>query len=288
MPKKRSKVFAMKNRLVSIIIPTRNSSLFLENTLRSIKKQSYKNIETLIVDGGSKDKTLSLVEKYKAKAYIFDPHLPLGVFDAPHKRNYGVKKAKGEYVYYVDADMELSPGLIAEAVSLCQGKYDALILPEDSFGVGIWARAKNLERRCYWGDNYIESPRFFKKKVWKSLGGLDESLSGGRDDGDLYEKLKEKHFKVGRTTSIVMHNEGKLTLKNIFKKKVMYGKDVMKYVSKRPAVGIKSYFPIRSSYFKNWKLFAGRPIDTSAFIVMKSVEIAGGIVGIFESVAKNK
>ena len=68
----------------------------------------------------------------------------------------------------------------------------------------------------------------------------------------------------------------------------MYGKDVLKYVSKRPAVGIMSYSPIRLSYFKNWKLFAERPTDASAFIVMKSVEVAGGAVGIFKSVVKNK
>jgi glycosyltransferase involved in cell wall biosynthesis len=277
----------MKKPRVSIIIPTRNSSLFLENSLKSIKVQTYKNIEVLVVDGGSKDKTISLAKKYKTKIYIFDPHLPTGVFDAPYKRNYGVKKAKGKYVYYMDADMELPPDLISEAVSLCEKKYDALILPEDSFGIGIWARAKNLERRCYWGDNYIESPRFFKKKVWEAQGGLDESLSGGRDDGDLYEKLKEKRYKVGRTKNTVMHNEGHLTLKNIFKKKVMYGQDVLKYVSKRPAVGVISYFPIRLSFFKNWRIFMGRPVDSSAFVVMKTVEVVGGSYGVFKSIVKN-
>lgn len=278
----------MKKPLVSIIIPTRNSARFLENSFKSIKKQDYKNIEVLVIDGGSIDKTLSISKKYKARVYLYDPHLPPGVFDAPHKRNFGVKKSKGEYVYYMDADMELPEKIISEAVFLCSKKYDALIFPEDSFGVGIWARAKNLERRCYWGDDYIESPRFFKKKVWEKLGGLDESLSGGRDDGDLYEKLKEKKYKVGRTKNIVMHNEGKLTLKSIYKKKVMYGQDVFKYVSKRPAVGIKSYSPLRVSYLKNWKLFAERPVDAVAFIVMKSVEVTGGIVGVSKSIVLKK
>lgn len=278
----------MKSPIVSIIIPTRNSSLFLENCLKSIKNQSYKPIEVLIVDGGSKDKTQAIGKKYGAKILFFDPKLPKGVFDAPHKRNYGVKMSKGEFVYYVDADMELPEKLIEEAVLLCRSRYDALILPEDSFGEGLWARAKNLERRCYWGDDYIESPRFFKKSVWEKLGGLDESLSGGRDDGDLYEKLKESKYKVGRTRSIVMHNEGKLTLSNIFKKKVMYGQDVLKYVSKRPTVGIVSYSPIRLAFVKNWKMFLQRPTDSSAFAVMKAVEVAGGAYGVYKSVRKKK
>ena len=88
--------------------------------------------------------------------------------------------------------------------------YDAVIIPEDSFGEGIWARAKNLERRCYWGDDTVEAPRFVKKKVWSDLGGLDEILGGGGDDWDLYQKLLDQGYKVGRIESITFHNEGKL------------------------------------------------------------------------------
>ncbi len=278
----------MKNLIVSIIIPTVNSGLFLENTLKSINAQTYKNIETIIVDGQSTDNTLPLAKKYKVQVFQLKTNLPKGTFDAPYRRNYGVKKSKGTYVYYVDADMELPKSLIHEAVGLCEKKYDALILPEDSFGQGVWARAKNLERRCYWGDELIESPRFFNKSVWESVGGLDEKLAGGRDDGDLYEKLKEKGYKVGRTKSIVMHNEGKLTVSKLFRKKYMYGKDVVKYVSKRPVVGVASYSPIRLSYFKNWRMFVERPGDSCAFVVMKSVEVAGGLAGVVNSVINKK
>lgn len=278
----------MKQPLVSIIIPTVNSGLFLENTFKSIVAQSYKNIETIIVDGQSTDNTLPLAKKYKAHVFQLKTNLPKGTFDAPYRRNFGVKKARGVYVYYVDADMELPKNLIEEAVNLCEKKYDALILPEDSFGVGVWAKAKNLERRCYWGDQLIESPRFFKKNVWEKVGGLDEKLAGGRDDGDLYEKLKENNFKVGRTKAIVMHNEGKLTVKKLFMKKYMYGKDVMKYVSKRPVVGVASYSPIRLSFLKNWKLFAKRPMDSGVFIIMKGVEVAGGCAGVADSLINKK
>lgn len=264
---------------VSIIIPTKNSSEFLENTLKSIRDQSYKNIETIIVDGKSTDGTLPLAKKYKANVFQLMPKVKKGTFDAPFRRNYGVKKSQGQLVYYVDADMVLPKNLIHEAVELCS-KYDALIIPEDSYGVGVWASAKNLERRCYWGDDLIESPRFFKKNVWNKVGGLDQKLAGGRDDGDLYEKLKEGGYKVGRTKNIVKHNEGKLTVKKLFKKKYMYGKDVLKYVSKRPVVGVASYSPLRVSFIKNWKLFAKRPKDSFFFVIMKSVETVGGAAGV--------
>jgi len=229
-----------------------------------------------------------LAKKYKAKIHIFDPHLPSGVFDAPHKRNFGVKKAKGNFVYYVDADMELTKNVIEEAIKLCLLKYDAVIIPEDSFGVGIWAKAKNLERRCYWGDNTIEAPRFFKKNVLEKLGGLDENLGGGGDDWDLYQKLLENGYKVSRTKSLVKHNEGNLKLTRLIKKRFMYGKDSFKYIVKRPKAGTRSYFPLRKAYFKNWRLFIRRPIDTGAFITMRTAEYSAGLSGAMYSLLRNK
>ena len=51
--------------LFSIVTPTLNSERFLEETIESIINQTYPNIEYIIVDGGSSDKTLKIVEKYK-------------------------------------------------------------------------------------------------------------------------------------------------------------------------------------------------------------------------------
>ncbi len=272
--------------LVSIIIPTRNSALYLGNCLHSIKSQTYKNIETIIVDGSSTDNILEIIKKYEVRYLNFSPKVKKGKFDAPQKRNFGVSKSKGKFVYYVDADMELSKNLVSEAVRLCSSTYDGLIIAEDSFGKGIWASAKNLERKCYWGDDKIEAPRFFKKKVWEKLGGLDESLGGGGDDWDLYQKALNDGFKIGRTKNIIRHNEGDLKLMNLFKKRFKYGRDSVKYISKRPKEGISSYFPIRKAYIKNWRLFLGRPIDSIAFVVMRTIEYAAGLSGILYSLIK--
>lgn len=277
----------MKNKpFVSVLIPTRNSADFLDSCLKSIKVQTYKNIEVIVVDGNSKDKTLEIAKRHGAKIYIFSPKVRSGTFDAPHKRNYGVNKAKGNFVYYVDADMELTKNVIEEAIKLCLLKYDAVIIPEDSFGVGIWAKAKNLERRCYWGDNTIEAPRFFKKNVWEKLGGLDENLGGGGDDWDLYQKALQKGYKVGRVISMVRHNEGNLELTKLLKKRFMYGRDSFKYISKRPKEGLISYFPIRKAYVKNWRLFASRPKDTVVFIIMRSLEYIAGATGVLYSLLR--
>ena len=141
------------NKIVSIVIPTKNSANFLEGCLKNIRLQSYPDIEIIIVDSKSTDNVKELAKKYKCRFLTYVPKVKSGIFDAPHKRNYGMAKANGEYVYWLDADMELPKNLISEAVDLCKHGADAVILPEDSFGIGIWAKAKHLERRCYWNDS---------------------------------------------------------------------------------------------------------------------------------------
>ena len=277
----------MKKGLVSIIIPTKNSSIYLDKCLEHIKYQSYRNFEIIIVDGRSNDmdKVIQIAKKYNCKVYIFDPKVEKGLFDATKKRNYASTKAMGEFIYHMDADMELTKNVIEEAVGLCRKEFDAVIIPEDSFGEGPWAKAKNLERRFFWGDDSVESPRFFKKTVWDALKGYDENIAGGGDDRDLYQKALEKGYKVGRIKSLVMANEGKLTLIHLLKKQFMYRRELLKYIFKRPK-SIKGYFPIRKSHIKNWRIFVTRPKDTFLFIIMKTAESVAGVLGILYSIFK--
>lgn len=276
----------IKKSLVSIIIPTKNTGTFLDACLKSMRDQTYKNIEIIIVDGNSTDNTLPIAKKYHAKVFQYDPKIAKGKMDAPYRRNYGVKKAKGKYVWYADADFKPAKKFIENAVSLCEKGFDAIIYPFDTVGTGMWTMAKQLERRCYFGDDTVESPRFFRKSTWIAVGGLDESLGGGGDDWDLYQKLLDKGYKVGRIKTVVQHLEGNIKIEKLFKKAFMYGQDALKYIKKRPAKAVQSYFPIRPGYIKNWKLFLQRPKDTVALIIVRIVEYLGGALGIIYSLIK--
>lgn len=247
--------------------------------------QTHINREIVIVDGKSTDGTFGLAKKYKCKIYTYIPNVTYGSFDASYKRNYGAKKATGNYIYWVDADMRLQPNLLEEAVKLSQ-TFDAIIIPEESVGIGFWARAKNLERRCYWNDDTVESPRFFKKSTWDDIGGLDESLGAGGDDLDLHQKTLEHGYKVTRTKAMAIHNEGNLSLSKLFTKRFRYGRDILKYLYKRPTNSIISFFPIHMAYLRNWRLFIHRPVDTIFFIIMRSTEYFAGFLGILYSFIK--
>ena len=271
------------NNIVSIVIPTKNSAGFLESCLKNISLQSYPKIEVIIVDSKSTDNVKELAKKYKCRFITYVPKVEKGIFDAPHKRNYGMAKAKGKYVYWLDADMTLPKNLILESVTLCKNGADAVILPEDSFGIGVWSKAKQLERRCYWNDDTMESPRFFKKAVWDDIGGFDLSLGAGGDDIDLTQKLLEKKYVIKRAKNIVLHNEGNLTLRNTIRKHFMYGREMFNYLKKRPKSWIKTYNTIKFSYFRNWKLFFTHPTETILFIVMRVSEYIAGLAGFLYS-----
>ena len=90
----------MINPKVSIITVTYNAEEVLAKTLDSIRKQKYKNIESIIVDGGSSDGTLSIVNKYSdiVSKWISEPDK--GLYDAMNK---GMDMATGDYVWFVNA-----------------------------------------------------------------------------------------------------------------------------------------------------------------------------------------
>jgi len=273
----------MSNKLVSIVIPTENSAKPLLRCLKSIRDQLYTPIETIIVDGKSTDKTLAIAQQFNCRVFTFIPKVKKNAYNASHKRNFGAHKARGTYVYWVDADMLLPKKLIQEAVQLCENRADAVIVPEDSFGRGPWAKAKNLERRCYWEDTTVEAPRFFKRTVLKKIKWFDESLGAGGDDLDIYLKTIEAGFTVHRSKNILFHDEGHLTLKKLFLKRFRYGRDTLKYFRKRPLRSVVSFFPLHPAYLKHWRMFVKRPTDTYHFIIMRSVEYIAGFLGIMYS-----
>ena len=153
--------------VVSVIVPTYNSEDVLEDCLKSIKKQSYENVELIVVDNSSKDSTKKIAAKYTDLVFNKKP-------ERSTQRNYGVSKATGKYVAIIDSDMELSPKVIGSCVRAMEKdeKNVSVIIPEESFGEGFWAQCKKLERSFYIGVSWMEAARFFKKSDYQKAGRL--------------------------------------------------------------------------------------------------------------------
>ena len=92
-----------KETLVSIIVPIFNAERYLDKCVRSILRQTYKNIELILVDDGSKDNSSNICKKYTAldERILFIQGENHGV---SFSRNIGIENVSGEYVAFIDAD----------------------------------------------------------------------------------------------------------------------------------------------------------------------------------------
>lgn len=207
----------MNHALVSIIVPTKNSSATLDDCLSHIQRQSYKPIELIVVDNFSDDTTPKIARHYTKHFYSKGP-------ERSYQRNFAVSKATGKYVCIIDSDMNLEPEVIAECVSIMEAnkKTVAVTIPEESFGVGFWAQCKKLERSFYVGVPYMEAARFFYKADFDKVGGYDVAMVSG-EDWDLSQRIEAKGH-VSRTVSYIHHNEGHISLLRTVKKKLYYAK----------------------------------------------------------------
>jgi arabinofuranan 3-O-arabinosyltransferase len=157
---------------------------------------------------------------------------------------------------------------------------DAVIVPERSVGQGFWAEVKALERACYRGDDLIEAPRFVRRNVWMALGGLDHEIAGGGDDWDLHIRLRQAGFSVNRVLQEVLHNEGRLTLRRLAKKRFRYGQYVWLFIRKHGWKRAASHYnPLRRGYAQRNGSFSSRPRHLAGLIVMRTVEYGAGALG---------
>lgn len=236
------------NEFVSVIIPTKNSEKFLENCLKSIKKQKYKYIEIVVVDNNSTDSTKKIARRYTDLVFNKGP-------ERSSQRNFGATKSSGKYLFFVDSDMEVSRNVIRQCVDKIK-KLDVggIIIPEESFGTGFWATCKKLERSFYLNNPLIEAARFIEKKVFEEYKGYDEILSSA-EDWDLHKRISQK-YKIARITGKIFHNESKLNLYLLLSKKFYYGKKIKEY-SKKP-INNKTFLK-QASILYRYKLFLSHP-----------------------------
>lgn len=102
--------------LVSIIVPIYNVAEFLESAILSIVNQSYRNLEILLVDDGSTDNSNEIAQKFAATDERITVYVKPngGLSDA---RNYGLEKAHGEYIYFLDSDDQIETETINKCVT---------------------------------------------------------------------------------------------------------------------------------------------------------------------------
>ena len=210
--------------LVSVTVPTYNSENTLEQCLNAVKAQTYKNIELIIVDSYSKDKTLEIAKKFGARIVMCKGKLL-------EARIMGTEASKGKYVLLLDSDQILEKTVIERAVNKMQD-YDSL---------WFWERAYNRKKflpslydadrmlvQTYWEpDEDIVLPRFFIRdlliKAHKKIPKKYINICAAQDHIITWHEFKGITKKNGMVENAVEHMEPE-SLVAIFKKQWRWGK----------------------------------------------------------------
>lgn len=111
----------MEKPIVSIIIPAYNAGKYIKQTVESVIGQTYKNIEIIVIDDGSKDKTAEIVKSFGDPRVIYIFQENNGQSAA---RNAGIKIAKGKYISFLDSDDLFLPQKIERQVDFLESNPD--------------------------------------------------------------------------------------------------------------------------------------------------------------------
>ncbi|HEY9085192.1 MAG TPA: glycosyltransferase [Candidatus Tyrphobacter sp.] len=260
----------MPGPLVSIIVATRNSSRTLEACLRSARAQTRRNVEIIVVDNASSDGTVGIARAHADRVIVAGP-------ERCAQRNAGIAACAGEYVLVIDSDMVLAPDVVSACLRCC-GDSDAVAIDEVSFGEGFWSACKQLERSCYHGDAVVSAARFFRRSALVTAGGYDESLVA-TEDWDLSMRILGDAPPPFAESSI-RHDEGRLTLRGMFRKKLYYGRSWPRFVRKHGVAALRRLNPARGSLVRNLGRIMRRPLLGAGLVFMKSVELTGIVLGV--------
>lgn len=194
-----------KKSFFSIIIPALNEARYLPKLLYDLTVQSYRDFEVIVVDGGSKDKTIELAKTYSAQL----PKLTIITSSRAHvctQRNLGAKHANGEVLIFCDADNRLPSYFLqgakyrwessnADLLSfwikpdISNPKNDAL-----ASAINTLLELQNSLKPTY----LLESLFAISSDCFKTLGGFDESIDYAEG-----KSLIQKATKIGFKSKIV-------------------------------------------------------------------------------------
>lgn len=160
-----------KGPLISVVTVVYNGEAHLEETILSVLRQGYDNVEYLIVDGGSTDGTLDIISKYEDRLDYWVSEPDRGIYDAMNK---GLELAAGDLIGLLNADDFYQPGALEKVAEAYRaegalGIYygDNIVLQED---LGLTYRSHATLR--YWmGMPMCHQAMFVHRQVYATLGG---------------------------------------------------------------------------------------------------------------------
>ncbi len=249
----------MENVIVSVIVPLYNEERFIEGFLNSLCNQTYPrvNMEWILVDGNSTDKTVEIIQKY-----IDDGQYPIKLLNNEHRKtpyalNKAIEASIGKYIIRLDAHASFPPEYIEKctyyldttdadnvggvAQTEAQGYIGGAIsqLVSTKFGVG----GSNF--RVGNGNRYVDTVPFgaFRREVFDRIGLFNTKLLRS-EDNDINARIRESGGKIWLAEDIQFKYFCRDTIKGILKMGAQNGNALFRTMKEnRKAMSIRHFIP---------------------------------------------
>lgn len=167
---------------ISIVTPSYNQGNFLESTIKSVLEQDYPNFEYVVIDGGSKDNSLKIINKYQKKLKYFESKKDRG---QSHAINKGFKKTDGEIMAWINSDDMLRPGTLRLVASIFANFPEiewltSLPSTMNADGMQIYLAQPPLYIRSFIKKGWytkkfmgfiMQEGTFWRRSIWEKSGG---------------------------------------------------------------------------------------------------------------------
>lgn len=260
---------------VSVIVTTRNVARTLDACLASIRAQQHPVLELIVVDNHSTDDTVAIAQQHADVVLTAGP-------ERSAQRNLGVRTARGQWILWIDADMVLEPAVVGSALTAAgRAGAVAVCIPERTVGAGFWTACRSLERSCYLDDPSLANPRLLRRDILLGMGGFDESMAGP-EDTDLRHRLAEDGALVTVCEAFIDHDEGRLTLSDVLRKRVYYGRSLPAFTAANPGKVRTQATSTLRAFVRHRSRLARDPIHGAGMIALRAAEAGGYSVGAWQ------
>lgn len=187
---------------VSVIVPTHNGERFLAAALDSVLAQEREDMEIIVVDDASTDRTKDVLQRYASRVTVVERHENSGTADIP--RYDGIERAKGEYCALLDADDLWLPGKIRRQVEFMDAHPDvalchSYVMVTDDTGRDLYVRhenaipptgmiAKPLLQHCFISTSSV----MVRRDAWLAAQRR-EDITGYGTEWDFFIAIARKH-----------------------------------------------------------------------------------------------
>jgi glycosyltransferase involved in cell wall biosynthesis len=242
---------------VSIITVVYNAVNTIEHTIQSVINQGYNNLEYIIIDGGSTDGTLEVIEKYRKFIDRFISGPDKGIGDGFNK---GIALAQGEWIGMINADDWYAPNAVELMLANVSADDDVCCGNIRLIGKNGFERDKRSKVGWLNFGMYIMHPTcFVRKRVYRAAGQYDINLKIAMDF-DMFLRIKRKGFtfKYIDETIAFMRTDG------VSNDTVKMHREELK-VMRRHLVGISYISSLIFNYLNRlrWRFFYKDPLRTS-------------------------